>query len=307
MSHPRPVRPGATYHITQRCNERRFYLLPWENVVTTLRFCLAYCASKYPGVRMHAKCFLTSHAHLVLTDTHGDTPAFMRDFNSMTGRAIGRLLEKSEGIWRKKTYGRVELKDTEAITDAIVYTLANAVAAGLVPRHSQWTGLHSTPQDLRGREFTAKATGPFFAKRIEDGDDVMHYSVVAPSFEKVGMRPEEYAAHVAQRLRSVEAEVAANMAAEGRKFLGAKRAGRVKVGSQPKTPDDPVGTLNPTLATKDRKRRIAAIEELRTFRLHYRAAWLAYCAGDHDVTFPPGTYAMRVYYGVNCAPFPDST
>ena len=33
----------------------------------------------------------------------------------------------------------------------------------------------------------------------------------------------------------------------------------------------------------------------------------AYCAGDHDVVFPPGTYLMRIYYGVNCAPFPDTT
>ena len=158
-------------------------------------------------------------------------PAFMRDFNSMTGRAVGRLLKKREGIWRKKTYDRVDLKDAGAIADAIVYTLANAVAAGLVAKHSQWPGLHSTPQDLRGggREFTARATGPFFAKRIKSGvDDVRQFRIEAPSAEKVDMNPDDYSQHIAQRLRAVEKDVAANMAELGRKVLGAKNAGLVK-------------------------------------------------------------------------------
>ena len=248
MSLPQPIRPGATWHVTQRCIERRFYTLPWQNVVSTIKFCLADCASEYPGIRIHAACFLSNHFHVVFTDTHGDMPAFMRDFNSMTGRAVGRLLKKREGIWRKKTYDRVDLKDAGAITDAIVYTLANAVAAGLVAKHSQWPGLHSTPQDLRGggREFTARATGPFFSKRIKSGDDVRKFRVVAPSVAKVGMNPDDYAEHIAQRLRAVEKDVAANMAELGRKVLGAENAGLVKLGSQPSTPDDPIGKLKPS-------------------------------------------------------------
>ena len=307
VSYPQPVRPGATWHITRRCIDRRFYLLPWENIVTTLKFCLAYSASKYPGVRIHAMCFPSNHFHLIFTDTHGDMPAFMREFNSMTGRAVGKLLNRRGGIWSKEPYGRVELKDGPAITDAIVYTLANAVAAGLVPKHSSWPGLHSTPQDMAGREFTAKATGPFFAKRIEEGDDVRQYSIVAPSMQKVGMDSEAYVQHVAQRLREVESEAVENMAKLGRKFLGAKNAGRVKLGTEPKSSDDPIEKINPRIASKDKSRRLAAIEELQTFRARYREAWLAYCAGDHEVVFPPGTYAMRTYYRVSCAPFPDTT
>ena len=96
-----------------------------------------------------------------------------------------------------------------------------------VAKHSQWPGLHSTPQDLRGggREFTARATGPFFAKRIKSGDDdVRQFRIEAPSAEKVGMTPDDYAEHIAQKLRAVEKDVAANNG--GTRTQGSRREER---------------------------------------------------------------------------------
>ena len=74
---------------------------------------------------------------------------------------------EKEGIWRKRTYERIELVDPGAITEAMVYTLANAVAAGLVPQHKQWPGLHSRPEDLRGQRYRATAEGKFFERRFQ--------------------------------------------------------------------------------------------------------------------------------------------
>lgn len=39
---------------------------------------------------------------------------------------------------------------------------------------------------------------------------------------------------------------------------------------------------------------------LRMFRQAYRECMKRYLAGDRAVVFPPGTYLMRVRYGVSC-------
>ena len=97
------------------------------------------------------------------------------------------------------------------------------------------------------------------------------------------------------------------MGRQNRKFLGAERAQSTPPETQPSTPEDPIETIHPRLASKDKKRRREATKELRGFWDRYREAWKEYRAGNRNVVFPPGTYLMRVYHGVRCAPFPGVT
>jgi hypothetical protein len=61
--------------------------------------------------------------------------------------------------------------------------------------------------------------------------------------------------------------------------------------------------LNPRVAARDKWKRIEALGRLVEFLRSYRSAWAAWRAGETEVTFPYGTYWMRVAHGVPCAGF----
>ncbi len=63
--------------------------------------------------------------------------------------------------------------------------------------------------------------------------------------------------------------------------------------------------LKPRVATKDKWRRIAALQQLSDFAASYRDAFESWRKGQRDVVFPYGTYLMRVLHGVRCAPAPS--
>ena len=60
--------------------------------------------------------------------------------------------------------------------------------------------------------------------------------------------------------------------------------------------------LRPQVACRDKWKRIEVLKRLREFAVAYREAWRRFRAGQCDVLFPAGTYALRVHYGVACAP-----
>jgi putative transposase len=98
MSQPRPIIAGNTYLITRRAL-RRHYLLRPEYVVSNLFiFFLAVLGAKY-GIAVSAFCILSTHEHLIVTDTFGKLPDFLRDLHRLTALAL-KVLRKWEGpIW----------------------------------------------------------------------------------------------------------------------------------------------------------------------------------------------------------------
>jgi hypothetical protein len=54
------------------------------------------------------------------------------------------------------------------------------------------------------------------------------------------------------------------------------------------------------VASRDRTRRLGALERLRRFRDAYRAALERWRLCEGPVHFPEGTYKMRGYPGVIC-------
>jgi putative transposase len=87
MTQPRQIIPGRTYLITRRAL-RRYYLLRPEYFINNLFvFFWAVLAAKY-GIEIHAFCILSTHEHLVLTDTLGNLPDFLRDLHRLTALAL---------------------------------------------------------------------------------------------------------------------------------------------------------------------------------------------------------------------------
>ena len=64
---------------------------------------------------------------------------------------------------------------------------------------------------------------------------------------------------------------------------------------------EPRRQINPRIASRDKWRRIEALQRLREFLEQYYIALGKFCAGVRDEIFSPGTYWMRRQYRVRCA------
>jgi REP-associated tyrosine transposase len=83
-------------------------------------------------------------------------------------------------------------------------------------------------------------------------------------------------------------------------FLGVARVLAQKPTGRPAT-EEARRALNPRVASRDKWKRIETLSRLVEFLRSYRSAWASRCAGDASVTFPCGTYHLRVIHGVPCA------
>jgi REP element-mobilizing transposase RayT len=293
MTAPRQVLEGATYLVTRRCSERRFFLRPSRKTTEILGFILAVMAERY-GILLHAFCALSNHIHIVLTDPHARLPDFHRDLDALVARAVNCTLGRWEAFWERDSYSAVRLETPEAIVEKMVYVLANPVAAGLVRHGSDWPGLWSAPSQIgsggveveRPEEFF-RAKGPLSAvARLQ-----LH---PPPGFEVDALVSE-----LVHRLERVEDRAAAELAAEGRSFLGVARVLAQNPFARPAR-GEPRRALSPRVATKNKWKRIEALLRLAEFRSAYRDALAAWRAEVRDVVFPAGTWLMRIQHRVRC-------
>ncbi|HYD40010.1 MAG TPA: hypothetical protein VEB43_04215, partial [Anaeromyxobacter sp.] len=64
---------------------------------------------------------------------------------------------------------------------------------------------------------------------------------------------------------------------------------------------EPRRLLKPRVASRDKWKRIEALQRMASFLQRHRDALVKYCSGEKNVVFPLGTYLMRVRFGVSCA------
>ena len=86
----------------------------------------------------------------------------------------------------------------------------------------------------------------------------------------------------------------------GRRFMGADKVLRQNPYSSPDT-FEPRRRLSPTLACRDKWRRIEELQIQKGFKRDHRRCMEQWMAGDRDVVFPLGTYKMRVLHRVRVA------
>jgi len=296
MAQPRPVEPNKTYLVTRRCSQRQFLLLPSPVINCILLFCFAMAAF-LTGVRIHAICVLGNHIHAVVTDPEGRLPAFMHWLCLFTAKSVNVLRGRSEALWAPGENNPVELSSADDILRYIVYTLTNPVRAGLVEDSSSWPGLRLGPQPLPTPTI-AKRPSLFFRRNGKTLEQVALTIERPPAFAHLS--DAEWAALVSEAVRQKENELRLERAAEGRRFSGVKQVLATSPFAKPAT-QAIVRKLRPLFAGP-REWIKEATRRLREFRAEYRQALLRFRAGLRDTFFPAGTYALRVYYGVNCHP-----
>jgi REP element-mobilizing transposase RayT len=297
MTAPRQILEDATYLVTRRCSERRFFLRPSRAVNDIVRYVLAVAAERY-GVAIHAYCVLSNHLHLVVTDIRGNLPAFEQYLGSLVARAVNSVHGHWEHFWAAGSYSAVKLLEPGDVLSKIAYVLANPVAAGLVRRGAEWPGLWSAPEQIGAGPITVKRPDHFF--RSDGGGNMPDMAtlqlVCPPGFQSV----EAFRRELVAVLTDLEDKAARQIATEGRSFLGRRGVLAQRPDARP-TPGEPRRELNPRLAGRDKWKRIEAIGRLKEFVKAYRSAWSEFTRGLRNTLFPPGTYWMRVAYGVRCA------
>ncbi len=292
MTVPRQVLPGTTYLVTRRCAQRQFLLKPSKVTNQVFLYLLAVAARRF-GLEVHAFCVLSNHFHLVVTDPCAQLPAFHQFLDALVARALNCVLGRWEAFWAPNSYSAVTLTSPSDVLDKAAYVLANPAAAGLVRAGRLWPGLWSAPEWIGGEALEIRRPKHFFDEKGGLPEKASLRLTPPAGFVSAEAFRDELAAALAER----EAE-AARDAPGG--VLGATRVLAQKATGRP-APGEPRRSLQPRVAAKDKWKRIEALGRLVEFVRSYRSAWEARRAGRPDVTFPAGTYLLRVLHGVPCA------
>jgi REP element-mobilizing transposase RayT len=293
MSAPRQVLPGAIYLVTRRCAQRQFLLRPSRVTNDVLLYVLALAAERY-RIHVHAFCVLSNHYHLVVSDPDANLPAFQQFLDALAARAVNASLGRWEAFWSPDAYSAVRLLSPSDVVDKAAYTLANPVEAGLVGAGSAWPGLWSAPELIGSDAIVVKRPKHFFDPKGGLPDQVTLRLTLPAGFASA----EQFRRQLESALHFREANARSRWRARGG-FLGVARVLAQKPMARPR-PGEPRRELNPRIAGRDKWKRIEALGRLVDFLRAYRLAWRARRSGAAHVTFPYGTYLLRVLHDVPC-------
>jgi hypothetical protein len=281
MTLPRRVAPGTTYSTTRRTLDRRFYLRPCVELNQIYLYALAHAQLKH-GVGVHALVGMSNHPHAVITDVHGVLPDFMRDFHRELALGAKALYQIPENVWAAGKASAVELHRTAAQLEAVLYTILNPVAAGLVARAAEWPGAISLPGT---RSIEVRRPDLWFS---EDRPEVLTL-VITPPPAWTGTE-DEWHAWLASQLARRENDVRRARGKHGKPVVGRARVLAQRPFDRPGNPDVLVPKRSPALKTGgDGGLMRFAIRVLQEWRRAYREArnrWRF----DKTVTFPLGTW-----------------
>ncbi len=241
---------------------------------------------------------MTTHYHMVITDVHGLLPDFMHWLNKHIARCLNEHYHRSESVWAPEPYSAVRLLERNDIIAKVVYTLQNPVAAGLVGESKAWPGLITRPEDMLGHVLEVSRPPVYFSQRSHLPKATTLTITAPPSVDR-----QRFVADVKGLLAFTEQQHRAKRAAAGKGFLGRKRVVAQHHTDQPKSTETKRrGAIKPTVACKDKWRRIEALQRHKAFLQAHRAAWLLHQETGEKVAFPNGTYWWVRYGKMPCAP-----
>lgn len=281
--------------ITRRCSQRQFLLKPSRDTNQLVRYCLAVAASK-TGVLLHAACFMSNHWHGVVSDPFARLPEFLEHFHRLFAKAQNASLGRWENLWSSDKTSVVLLVSDEDVLEKMSYTIANPTVAGLVRSPREWPGVITK---RIGERFDVDMPEVFFDPQGGLPHTVTLEFTRPPIYRQLDVAV--LARSLANAVEGLVREAREQLAKQGRKFIGAKAVLQQRFDAVPKT-IEPRRNPNPRIAATHTPERVQAIRSLSAFLRAYRAAWFAWRHGNRAQIFPAGTYALRVYARVACAP-----
>lgn len=297
MSQPHSIVPGATYLITRRTLLRHLLFRPDAAITRLIIYSLTVSASRF-GIQVHAFCAMSTHLHVVLTDTHGLLPRFLQFFHRLV--ALGtKVIRSWEGpVWDHEATSLVRLLTRQSVVEKIAYTLANPVAAGLVRHAHEWPGATVLVDQIGRGVLRTMRPDAYFDPTNKSWPEEAMLSVTLPPGVVEGDAA-KFRGEVAAELSREEARARENLDRRGVPILGAKRAAAVSPHARA-TSFEELRKCNPTFAVGHGQGEMwqRAVVALRAFRSSYREALQVWRTGGRSVVFPAGTWWMRVLHAV---------
>src|SRR5690606_9953222 len=294
MSHPRHIRPHATYAICRRVEGRQHLLRPDAMLNALFIWVLGVTAPRL-GIEVHVATVMSTHFHMVVTVPHENVSKFMERLDFRLAMALRVLRRFVKGVvWAPGKLSIVELVTPQAVVEAIAYAIVNPVKAGLVYTASDWPGVTASASDIGRRVLSAGR--PSFYFRPDRWAATASVPLVLPPCLRALDDPERARAILAAEVAHQEAEARAYVKEKRWKVWGRHAVVSVSPYRAAKSWEE-LGKLSPHIAAGrgQTDARLAAIRELKEFRAAYRAALARWVAGDRAVVFPAGTYWMRVH------------
>jgi hypothetical protein len=289
-----------TVMVTRRTLRRYHLLRPDREITEAFVYLLAVMAAKHEIV-VHAGVLMSTHYHLVLTDTRGRIPAFLTELNRLMALVV-KVLRKWEGpVWDHQEPSIVHLLTPEAFVEKVAYVMANPVEAGSVRRGYQWPGFVTTPEQLGRKRFVAKRPEQYLDPRNRQWPESARLELGLP--EQSRWSAEDVRDLVLSEVRRLERVAVQERKHKGRRVLGPRQI-RKSSPFKRATSFEPIRDRNPTFAVGRGRREefFEAVLHLRTFRRLYREALERWKAGIREVVFPRGTYAMALLHSAAIAP-----
>jgi REP element-mobilizing transposase RayT len=298
MTQPRCVLRGDTVMITRRTLRRHHLFRPDPAIRQLYLYTLAVCAAQF-GILVHAVTLMSTHEHLVVTDTQGRFPLFIRELHRLVSLGT-KVLRKWEGpTWDSEQTSVVRLLTDQAIVEKLAYVMANPVQAGLVRHAHDWPGITVLPKELGRRTWALNRPNVYFRADNRKWPETAKLSLTMPPglIERYGT--EEMRDAVAEELDRLERNAHREVARRGWRVVGPQRVRRLSP-YQRATSFELLRDRNPTFAVGRGHRRVffQAVAELRAFRSAYRDALEQWRAGLRSVVFPQGTWCMCRVHGV---------
>ncbi len=321
MSSPRNLYPDTTLYITVRCVHRSYRLVPKKRVNRVVRFAFAAVSSRYRekfGMEFYEFVFLSTHYHIVLFDRFGHVSDFLKDFNAVVARELNAI-RGTGGKFFADGPGIQTVLGEEKVFEHCIYTLANAVAAGIVHKTAHWKGFNSLrmpygkqyviskpsigiwskKQRHKHRRSSQRSGRAAFASRSKMPDAAV-LMLDRPKI-MLELSDEELRAKIREGLQKREARIRQERA--GKPVLGMKAALKIGWRTVPMQGEEMFGR-QPTFSTETREQRTAMKRLRRRFLVDYRLALARWNAGERDVVFPAGTVRMRLRHKVMTEPVP---
>ena len=253
---------------------------------------------------------------MALTDPHGKLSAFLRDFDSQLSKQLNAM-RGTTGSNFARDPSIIAIADAGAVIKQAVYTLCNAVKAGLVARLQDWKG--SSSLNMRygetvtfarpnvGMWTETRSTKVIDGKRTSRGRLKYRGRSKAPETASLTLVRPDIARHLSSdELRD---DILAKAEAEAEKIRRERKAaGKTVIGWR----DVIAGSYRdravsqrayfqtrPRVAATDDARRDALLAEIESFEVAYRAAVEAFKT-DRNAVFPNGTLQMVERHHVRC-------
>jgi hypothetical protein len=270
-------------------------LRPSRRTNQIVEYCLALAAER-TGIVLHAVCFMSNHWHGVLTDPEARLPEFLEIFHKLVAKAQNASLGRWENFWSSDKTSVVLLVSDNDVLEKMAYTIANPTVAGLVKSPHQWPGVIS---NRFGEEREVEMPDHFFD---HEGSlpEALTLKFVRPRIF-AGMSDVQLQAQLNAAIAKHVKRAREDMMLRGLPFVGRDTVLRQPFSAVPKTPA-PRRNPSPRIAARSTPERVHAIRRMVEFVRQYRAVWHEWRNGNRAAVFPLGTYALRIYARVACAP-----